>query len=33
MAECHMMILVREGIVNTGDAAKNELTADPGARI
>ena len=32
-AECHVMVLVREGTVNTGDAPDNELTADPGARI
>lgn len=32
-AECHVMVLVREGTVNTGSAPANELTADPGARI
>ncbi len=32
-SECHVMVLVREGTVNTGDAPANELTADPGARI
>jgi mannose-6-phosphate isomerase-like protein (cupin superfamily) len=32
-SECHVMVLVREGTVNTGDAPDNELTADPGARI
>ena len=32
-AECHVMLLVREGTVNTGDATENELTADPTARI
>lgn len=32
-SECHVMILVREGTVNTGNAPKNEMTADPGARI
>jgi len=32
-AECHVMVLVREGTINTGDAAENELTADPTARI
>lgn len=32
-AECHVMVLVREGTVNTGDAAANPLTADPNARI
>ncbi len=32
-SECHVMILVREGTVNTGDAAENELTADPAVRI
>ncbi len=25
---CHLMILVREGTVNTGDSPENELTAD-----
>jgi len=32
-SECHLMLVVREGTVNTGDAPENELTADPGARI
>ncbi|MAD80190.1 MAG: cupin domain-containing protein [Pirellulaceae bacterium] len=32
-SECHVMILVREGTINTGDAAESELTADPGATI
>ena len=32
-SECHVMVLVREGTVNTGDAQANERTADPGARI
>lgn len=32
-AECHVMVLVREGTVNTGDAPTNNLTADPAARI
>lgn len=32
-SECHVMILVREGTVNTGDAPASEITADPGARI
>ena len=32
-SECHVMVLVREGTVNTGNAAENELTADPAARI
>ena len=32
-SECHVMILVREGTVNTGDAPAKDLTADPGARI
>jgi len=32
-SECHVMVLVREGTVNTGDAPKNELTTDPEARI
>ena len=27
-SECHVMILVREGTVNTGDSPENELTAD-----
>ena len=31
--ECHVMILVREGTVNTGSAAPNDLTADPDARV
>ena len=31
--ECHVMILVREGTVNTGDAPENELTADSGQWI
>ena len=31
--ECHVMVLVRQGTVNTGDAAENPLTADPDARI
>ncbi|MHC4880089.1 MAG: cupin domain-containing protein [Planctomycetota bacterium] len=32
-SECHVMILVREGTVNTGDAPANEKSADPEARI
>ena len=32
-SECHVMILVREGTVNTGDAPENELTAGTGERI
>lgn len=32
-SECHVMILVREGTVNTGDAPHNAMTADPDARI
>ncbi len=32
-AECHVMILVRKGTVNTGDAPASERTADPEARI
>ena len=32
-SECHVMILIREGTVNTGDAPANERTADPDARI
>ena len=31
--ECHVMILVREGTVNTGDTSPSALTADPRARI
>jgi len=30
-SECHVMILVHEGTVNTGDAPENNLTADAGA--
>lgn len=32
-SECHVMVLVREGTVNTGDGPEHELTADPNARI
>ena len=32
-SECHVMVLVRQGTVNTGDAPENELTADPSAWI
>jgi mannose-6-phosphate isomerase-like protein (cupin superfamily) len=32
-SECHVMVLVREGTVNTGSAGENSLTADPAARI
>ena len=32
-AECHVMVLVREGTVNTGSADQNDLTADPDARV
>lgn len=32
-SECHVMVFVREGTVNTGDAQTNELTADPHARL
>ena len=32
-SECHVMVLVREGTVNTGNAPKNELTTDPQASI
>lgn len=32
-SECHVMVLVREGTLNTGDAPKHELTSDPNARI
>lgn len=31
--ECHVMLLVKAGSVNTGDAPRNELTADPEASI
>ena len=32
-SECHVMVLVREGTVNTGDAPDHELTSDPYERI
>lgn len=32
-SECQVMILVKEGTVNTGDAPAGEQTADPDARI
>ena len=32
-SECHVMILVRDGTVNTGDAPENDLTVDPGAWV
>ncbi len=32
-SECHVMVLVGDGTVNTGDAPENELTADSGAWI
>ena len=32
-SECHVMILVREGTVNTGDAPENNLTAGTGEVI
>jgi mannose-6-phosphate isomerase-like protein (cupin superfamily) len=32
-SECHVMVFVREGTVNTGDAPENELTANTTARI
>ena len=32
-SECQVMVLVKEGTVNTGDAPAGELTADPNARI
>lgn len=32
-SECHVMVLVRAGTVNTGDAPENERTADPHASI
>ena len=32
-SECHVMVLVREGTVNTGNAPQCELTADPTSRI
>lgn len=31
--ECHVMILVKAGTVNTGDAPENSRTADPDARL
>lgn len=31
--ECHVMVLVREGTVNTGDAPENDLTAEDGTWI
>ena len=31
--ECHVMIMVGHGTVNTGDGPSNERTADPNARI
>ena len=31
--ECHVMVLVRAGTVNTGDAPPNELTQNPDLRI
>ena len=32
-SECHVMVLVRAGTVNTGDAPENELTAGMGEWI
>ena len=32
-SECHVMIFVREGTVNTGDADENDFTADPNLRV
>jgi mannose-6-phosphate isomerase-like protein (cupin superfamily) len=32
-SKCHVMVLVREGTVNTGNAPESELTASPEARI
>lgn len=32
-AECQVMVLVRAGTVNTGDAPANELTSDPQATV
>ena len=32
-SECHVMILVREGTINTGDAPENDLTAGTGDTI
>ncbi|MBC8355229.1 MAG: cupin domain-containing protein [Planctomycetes bacterium] len=32
-SECHVMVLVREGTVNTGDSPAHEMTTDPDARI
>lgn len=31
--ECHVMVLVREGTVNTGDAPPSERTTDPAAAV
>lgn len=32
-SECHVMVFVREGTLNTGEGPKSERTVDPGARI
>ena len=32
-SECHVMVLVRAGTVNTGDAPENDLTTDAGAWV
>lgn len=32
-SECHVMVLVREGTMNTGDAPESDLTADHRERI
>ena len=32
-SECHVMILVRAGTINTGDQPVSDRTADPDARI
>ncbi len=32
-SECHVLVIVRVGTVNTGDAPENDLTADSGAWI
>jgi len=31
--ECHVMVLVRAGTVNTGDASPNDRTTDPAASV
>lgn len=32
-SECHVMVFVREGTINTGSSPATERTADPDARI